>query len=162
MSPGIAATSPTSRTFNRSNALIPWNWLDGRSRTEMSRTADGPNRWPGLKLAAVSKGIPTIAASGTPESVVLGKRMNERRPVNRGFCVASGNEDPATVTPPSRHSLQLRNYQQASVHRNCSVEPDGVSISATLTLPAQPPVVVMPRKRIRETTATNGLRHVRD
>src|SRR5229473_2511037 len=102
MFPGIAATSPTSRTLIRSHAFTPWNWLDGLSRTDMSRTADGPKRWPGLKLAAVSNGIPTIAASGTPESVAAGRRMNERRPVKRGFCVALGSEDRVTGTPTSK------------------------------------------------------------
>src|ERR1700716_2640667 len=38
--------------------------------------------------------MPTIAMSGCLSSAAPGRRMKIRNPVNRGFCVASGREDP--------------------------------------------------------------------
>ena len=75
--------------------MILWNWLDGRSSTEMSRIADGPNRAPVRKLAAVSNGIPMIATSAPASAAFAaqGSRMNVRIPENRGLWVALGTSN---------------------------------------------------------------------
>ena len=44
----------------------------------------GPKRAPALKVAPVSKGAPTIAASAFCRSRVLGRRMKVRTPEKRG------------------------------------------------------------------------------
>jgi hypothetical protein len=92
----------------------------------MSLTAEGPNLWPGLKLAPVSNGIPTIAASAPLASATVGSRMKDRIPVKRGFCVASGIEEPVTVNPlpESRAFVSLNDiYRCTPRGSKCASDP---------------------------------------